>query len=308
MALTTSRQVMTTSNRRENIISIVTPSLNQGEFIEQTIRSVLSQEGAFFIDYIINDGGSSDESVRMIRKYEDLLRQNCDTADKSGLRFYIPRQADFEWNQCLGISYRWISQRDRGQADAINQGMRAAKGSIVAFINSDDAYCPGAFKKIVQRDWGGADFVFGEGIWIARDGRELLRYPTFNPTKYSLYYQCTLCQPTVFFRKDTFDRLGDFALQYTTAFDYEYWLRAVFRECRFRFLNEPLAKSRMHDTSKSLREKPVVAREVQMLRDRYFANSSARLSKPGLWFNYFRVELITHFSVLRLKRRLAKQV
>ena len=94
-------------------ITIVTPSFNQGQYLEQTIRSVLNQDYPN-VEYIIMDGGSRDNSAEIIKKYSDFLA-------------------------------RWESEPDRGQAHAINKGMEYASGDILCWINSDDWYVPGAF-------------------------------------------------------------------------------------------------------------------------------------------------------------------
>ena len=105
-----------------NIITIVTPSLNQGQFLEQTILSVISQKGDFYIDYIIADGGSTDNSVEIIKKYDSLLREK---------KFKI---------QCKGIKYRWWSKKDKGQAHALNMAFKTGQGDVVTWINSDDYF------------------------------------------------------------------------------------------------------------------------------------------------------------------------
>ena len=90
--------------------SIVTPSYNQGKYIEETIKSVISQEGDFSIDYVIADGGSTDNSVEIIKKYSKLLNDG---------RYPI---------KCNDIKFRWWSKKDRGQSDAINQGFNSTDG------------------------------------------------------------------------------------------------------------------------------------------------------------------------------------
>src|SRR5450631_2739137 len=105
-------------------ISIVTPSFNQGEFLAATIESVISQAGDFIIDYLIVDGGSLDNSIDIIRGYDALIRTDM-----------------FPVN-CCGLTYRWLSEQDRGQADALAKGFRMAEGEIFAWLNSDDTYLP----------------------------------------------------------------------------------------------------------------------------------------------------------------------
>jgi len=141
-----------------DIVTIVTPSYNQGQFIEETINSVLSQEGDFFIQYIIADGGSTDNSVEIIKKYEKLLKE----------KKYPVR--------CKGIEYIWWSRKDRGQSHAINQGFKIAKGDILAWINSDDYYEPGAFDYIFDmfRKHPHIDMIYGDCYFILGNKKKIL--------------------------------------------------------------------------------------------------------------------------------------
>ena len=116
-----------------NIISIITPSLNQGQFIEQTIKSVLFQAGNFYIDYIIVDGGSIDNSIDIIKKYDLLIKNN---------KYSI---------KCYGIKFRWFSKKDKGQTNALNKGFKMANGDICAWINSDDWYEKDVFQFIIKK-------------------------------------------------------------------------------------------------------------------------------------------------------------
>src|SRR5229473_6606028 len=121
-------------------ISIVTPSFNQGRFLEETILSVLNQDYPN-LEYIIIDGGSTDETIEVIRRYEDRITF-------------------------------WVSEKDRGQVHAINKGIEKTTGDIFGFINSDDVYLPGAFNTVVEHfqnqpatEWVCGDTVmFGEGF------------------------------------------------------------------------------------------------------------------------------------------------
>lgn len=137
---------------KKTIFTIVTPSYNQGQFIEQTIQSVLSQVGNFSIDYIIADGGSTDNSVEIIKKYAELLKKNLYPIG------------------CNGIDYRWWSRADGGQADALNQGFALTNGTILAWINSDDFYEAGAFQKVADafRKEPSADLIYGNGRALDR--------------------------------------------------------------------------------------------------------------------------------------------
>ena len=136
------------------IISIVTPSYNQGEYLEETIRSVISQEGDFYIDYLIMDGCSTDNSVDIIGNYADLVKEG-------------------NWEaKCLGIDLTWVSEKDAGQTDAINKGFKMAQGEVVSWINSDDMYFPGSFSVVLNHFSHNPsdDFVFGDGDVIDETG------------------------------------------------------------------------------------------------------------------------------------------
>ena len=294
-------KLMPKSKRKYNYISVVTPSFNQGVFLEETISSVLSQEGDFFIDYIINDGGSTDDSPSIILKYEKLLKENCGVIEKRGLQYFVNKNNNFKWNNCSGISYRWVSQKDKGQTDAINKGFQIATGDILAYINSDDVYSPHTFKKIFQVDWDKTDFTYGKGMWIAEKGQPLMLYPTFKPTKYSLFFQCTLCQPTVFIKKETYENMGCFSTEYHCIFDYEYWMRAIFNNKKFYYLNSLLAKSRMYFANKSLLGEDTVKKEASLLHRKYYHKSRVELNKLWLWINKKTVHKKTVRDVLRLK-------
>ena len=285
-----------------NIISIVTPSYNQGQFIEETIQSVLCQSGDFYIDYIIMDGGSTDNSMAIIKKYENLLKENCKVAKKDELKYFVKARVDFQWNHCLGISYRWQSQKDNGQMDAINKGFNMANGQVLAFLNSDDTYYPEVFLRIAKIDWQAVDFVYGKGMWISELGQEILSYPTFAPNKYSFFYQCTLCQPTVFFSREMFYELGEFSIDDPDVFDYEYWMRGIFADKTFRYVDRRLAKSRMYKENKSMAQRNSISKQVRALKQKYYYQSNQKLSKINLFFTQFIVQRKTVKRVNKLFR------
>lgn len=215
--------------------SIITPSYNQGMYLEETIKSILSQEGTFFIDYIIVDGGSRDNSIEVIKKYESLLQRGA-------------------WPVgCRGIRYRWISERDEGQAHAINKGLAMSDGDILAWLNSDDTYAPGALQKVsetfaVTPD---CDVLYGEASYIDESGRTIGRYPT-EPFSFKRLAQFNfISQPSTFFRKTAVELVGhlDDSLHY--SMDYELWIRMA-GKCHFLFLEESLATYRLHEASKTV--------------------------------------------------------
>ena len=225
-------------------ISIVTPSYNQGSFIEETIRSVLSQEGDLFLEYLVIDGGSTDQSLEIIRHYDQLVRTGA-------------------WPcKCLGITFQWVSEKDQGQAHAVNKGLRKASGDILGWINSDDLYFPGALQLVSEHFQGNPndDFVFGDGDvideggnvkweWLSRPyNLKLLKSYHFLWNDFTNY----IMQQATFWRRRVLDRIGflDESLHY--AMDVEYWIRAGQTGLVLTHLPVKLGKFRMISGTKSL--------------------------------------------------------
>lgn len=220
-------------------ISIVTPSYNQGQFLEETIRSVLSQEGDFFIEYIIRDGGSKDRSVDIIKEYDQLLRNGS----------YPVR--------CKGITFRWVSEQDGGQVDALNKGFQQASGDIMAWLNSDDYYfSPKVLSEVLEAFQTHQDrSVFcGRGYIVDKSSKRCGESPFIPYDRDLLRRKNYIFQPSVFFAKKVFQDIGPLNLEYNYVFDWEYWIRFSekypfvmvdrFWSC-FRFYNE--AKSQAQD-------------------------------------------------------------
>jgi glycosyltransferase involved in cell wall biosynthesis len=255
--------------KRPKILSIVTPSFNHAEFIRETLDSVITQKGHFLIDYIVMDGGSNDETVEILKEYEDRITRDASFNEYKGLKYYKDENGS-GLIKCLGISFRWFSEKDDGQSDAINKGYRIAAGDYFAFLNSDDTYYPGTLEKIASFRWKRADLIYGHGMWISREGRELLTYPTFEPTKYNFVYQCTLCQPAVFMKRETFEKLGDLSTEFNVVFDFEYWMRAVFKGMKFKHIDSVLATSRFYVENKTMAQKETQVNEVPLLKKKYY--------------------------------------
>jgi len=217
-------------------ISIVTPSYNQGEFIEDCIRSVISQKGDFYIDYVIVDGGSTDNSVEVIKKYDALIKEG-------------------KWPiQCRGIRYRWVSEKDSGQSDAINKGFSMAEGNIAAWLNSDDFYIQGAFARVVnafQNDWALA-MVYGDGEVVDKSGSVKMQYnaePLFDLWKLVHLYDFIL-QPSVFMRPQAFKRAGRLNEKLHYIMDWELWIR-LSRFGKIRHLPDRLSCARVYPEAKT---------------------------------------------------------
>lgn len=203
-------------------VSVVTPSFNQGRFITATIESVLGQSAAD-VQYIVMDGGSSDETVDVLRSYGDRLE--------------------------------WVSERDKGQTDAINKGLGRVSGEVVAYLNSDDVYLPGTLAKVaaVFEQEPEVDFVYGDFHAIDEFGRLIDEVKTIPYDSNILLYDANyICQPASFYRRSLLDRIGQFDDSLRFLMDYEFFLRAAKLKACFRMIPEPLAAIRFHGACKTL--------------------------------------------------------
>jgi glycosyltransferase involved in cell wall biosynthesis len=220
-------------------LSIVTPSFNQAAYLERTILSVLNQNYPN-LQYIVVDGGSTDGSVEIIRKYEKYLGY-------------------------------WVSERDQGQGDAINKGMRLADGEIVAWQNSDDVYVPDAFRTVTKvfEARPDADLVFGNLYLIDErdDVRRDVRHVPVN--HFALrHLTCCLSNQAAFWRRALMERCGglDGRLQY--CMDFELWLR-MSKSAKYVFVREYLGAQRIHSESKTATILETFERERREVRRRF---------------------------------------
>ena len=219
-------------------ISVVTPSYNQAAFIERTLQSVLSQ-GVGDLEYVVMDGGSTDETVEVLKRFDGRLR--------------------------------WVSEKDRGQSDAVNKGIRQTSGDIIGWLNSDDVYYPGALASALAyfAAHPEVDLLYGNANHIDEHDKIVEPYPTEPWDLNRLKETCYLCQPAVFFRRRVVERHGgiDDNLQY--CMDYEFWLRLGHADIRVAHVPQVLAGSRLHAATKTLRSRVKVHREVNsMIRGR----------------------------------------
>ena len=218
-------------------ISVITPSYNQGRFIEETIQSVLSQD-VTALEYRVVDGGSTDETVEILKRYEGSLR--------------------------------WVSEKDNGQADAINKGINATRGEIIGYLNSDDIYYPGALAAVLTffEKYPETQVLYGDADHIDLGGAVIEPYYTEAWDYERLKEVCFLCQPSVFFRRQLIERVGLFDSTLRYCMDYEYWLR-LGAITPFVKLDRKLAGSRMHGENKTLGSRVPVHREINgMLQEK----------------------------------------
>jgi len=224
------------------LVSIITPSLNQGRFIRDTIESVFSQDYPR-LEYIVIDGGSTDDTLDILRGYGDRLI--------------------------------WRSAPDAGQADAVNSGFRLAKGEILGWLNSDDTYHPGAVKAAVEHLAANTEaaMVYGDAYYIDEKNVVAGAYPTEDFDMNRLAAACIICQPTAFIRRAAFDTVGmlDPGLRY--CMDYDLWIRLG---SRFRIdrIARFLASSRRYPETKSWSHRDQLFEEIFAVAQRSFGHVS----------------------------------
>jgi hypothetical protein len=235
------------------LVSIVTPSFNQSAYLEQTLRSVLDQDYAD-IEYLVIDGGSTDDSVDIIKKY-------------------APR-----------LAY-WVSEKDAGQADAINKGMARAKGEIVAWLNSDDYYLPGTVAAAVKAFDENPDAALVYADMLAVDEHS----QTFNTLRYrQLTLEDLLCfqiigQPAVFMRRAAFEKAGGLDLSYHFMLDHHLWIR-IAAQGRILHIPQTWSAARYHPAAKNRAQAAAFGQEAFRIlesveRDNYLAPTLAKIKR-----------------------------
>lgn len=253
----------------DSIISIVTPSYNQADFIADTIESVLSQEGDFYIDYIIIDGGSSDGSPDIIAKYENALKENCRTEIISDLCFYIAEKP-YKFNRCKGISYRWLSEKDKGHGDALNKGFSKSIGDIMCWLNSDDMYLDDAFQAVTEifRQFNYVKWIVGLNCSFNKDGSPrsftyLEKYRYKNIFSFLTFNYEWIQQEGTFWRRDLWQKAGGkINTDYKLMVDGELWCRFFLHEDIYH-VHKELGGFRYHDTNRAILFMPRVRAEME---------------------------------------------
>ena len=212
------------------LVSIVTPSFNMARFLPETIESVLSQDYPN-TEYIVMDGGSTDGTVDVLKRYQGQLR--------------------------------WVSEKDGGQADAVNKGFQQSRGEIFTFLNADDVYYPGAVRAAVDafEAQPEAGVIYGDAVYTTESGSELKPYPVQAYDPKLLGSLCYICQPASFLRSRVFAEAGMLDADLHVTLDWELWLR-ISKRWPMRKIDRVLAASRMYADNKSLSLKDTQYREV----------------------------------------------
>lgn len=218
-----------------SLVSIITPSYNQASYLEYAMQSVLAQDYPQ-VEYLVVDGGSSDGSQEVIRKYAGRLA----------------------W---------WVSEPDAGQAEAINKGFARAQGEYIAWLNSDDLYLPGAIRQAVAILAANPDlgFVFGNAVTIDGEGRLLNRLAFGDWSLDDLMAFRIICQPAVFMRRSVLEQAGFLDLSYHFMLDHQLWLRLA-QLAPVRQASQEWAAARHHASAKNVAQAAGFGREIYYIQ------------------------------------------
>lgn len=236
-------------------VSIITPSYNQGQFIERTLQSVAEQRSTNYeLEHVVFDGGSSDNTVEILEQFTPPVR--------------------------------WVSRSDKGQTNAVNMGIFATDGEIIGWLNSDDIYYPGAVSKAVKYfiQHPDVDVVYGKADHIDIHDIAFEEYPSEPWDFERLKETCFICQPALFFRRRVVEENGSLNESLDFCMDYDYWLRLGKAKTKFLYIEERLAGSRLYADNKTLGSRVKVHREINDVFRRLFG------VVPDRWlFNYAHV-------------------
>jgi glycosyltransferase involved in cell wall biosynthesis len=249
-------------------MSIVTPSLNQGWSLERTIRSVLDQEYPR-LEYIVQDGGSTDDSVEILQRYSSRL-------------------------------HHWESARDPGQGAAINAGFKRATGEIMAYLNADDVLLPGSLTRVARHfaRHPETDVVYGHRVLLDRDDNEIGRWLLPRHDDEVIRWVDFVPQETLFWRRRVWDAVGGVDDSLTFAIDWDLILR--FQEAGARFVRLPrfLGALRVHDEQKLDTLRGAGAQEAEEIRRRVHGRAVTQAETLSNVWMY----LVKHIAIHRLYR------
>lgn len=247
----------------EPLVSIITPSFNQAAYIEQTILSVRNQDYPH-IEHIVMDGGSTDGTQQILERYQDRLT--------------------------------WVSEPDKGQTDAINKGFRRSRGDIMAWLNSDDVYMPGAVRSVVEhfRQQPADDFVYGDVLAVDEHEKPYgLRSHIRQGNHHELVNGVNfIVQPATFWTRRIWETVGELDQSLHYMMDYEYWMR-ISAAFPLRYLPVTLAKERMYPAAKTFKGAVPRMEEMEAIARRHGGS--------GIPYNY-RAEAAAQYGLRGLQR------
>ena len=235
------------------LISIVTPSFQQARFLRACIDSVLTQDYPNR-EYCVQDGGSTDGSVAILKSYQDKLR--------------------------------WISRPDGGQAAAINARLMASHGEILGYLNSDDALRPDALRQVAAafKAHPEIDVVYGNADLIDKSGQVTGRYRTLPFDPETFFGDCYLSQPATFWRRRILDKIGLFDETLQVGMDYDYWIRIILAGGGFLHLDPVLAQSRDYPETKTRSNRSGAFNEIFSISRRHLGFIHARWIESYLYY------------------------
>jgi glycosyltransferase involved in cell wall biosynthesis len=247
------------STKKNIQVSIIVPSLNQGHFIERTILSILDQKYSG-TEIIIIDGGSTDDTIAIIKKYERFL------------------------------SY-WVSEEDRGQSHALNKGLKVCSGDLIGWLNSDDIYLPKVFQELAQvvADNPQCDIYYANRININADDRFMgkVTYARSAPgfmAFFAKYRGLTFCSQAAFFRRNVFNDVGEFDESFDIAMDVDFFYRCILHRKKFHYTNSEWGAWRQHGSAKTIGS---FEQDPKRLAEReLFLNKHNLYRGPGYGFLY----------------------
>ena len=216
------------------LVTIVTPSYNQGRFLEATIQSVLAQDYPN-IEYLVVDGASTDNSAEVIRRHADRIT----------------------W---------WVSEKDKGQSDAINKGLRRGRGEIVGWLNSDDMYEPGAVSAAVAafRSRPEAGLVYADARAIDAEGRQFNLMHAGQYKLVDLLSYKIVCQPASFMRRSVLEQVNYLNPDYHLLMDHLLWIQMALK-APLVYVPQVWASARYHDQAKNRTRGAAYGREAKVL-------------------------------------------
>ena len=243
-------------------VSVVTPSYMQGAFLEETLRSVLMQ-GYPNLEYIVIDGGSSDSSTAILERYSPYLTY-------------------------------WVSEKDQGQAHAINKGFQRSTGHIMGYLNSDDMLLPNALFHVVMYFFKHPRKMIASGFRKSYDRNTKLlgNYTVGLPTNANIKHYCPVAQEATFWRRTIWEDVGPLNENFHFAMDYEYWLRIIEKGYIFGIIPYYIGGFRDHGSNKTATWRDVQERDLRMLAERYHVTLTMEELKMRLgksWAQYYRL-------------------